>query len=90
MNYIIFTFTAVVLAVCQPAYCSDAGVTGDAPPIVHDFGKIGDTENPIHKFTVTNSTSGKFKVLQARVPCGCASTTLDRDSLEPGEECYST
>ncbi|MFZ2655432.1 MAG: DUF1573 domain-containing protein, partial [Victivallales bacterium] len=88
MKHIIFTTMVAVMLSCQQSYCSEnakPATTGDVPSTVHDFGKMADTENPVHRFTVANSTSGKFKILQIRVPCGCASTKLDKDMLESGE-----
>jgi len=55
------------------------------PVIEHDFGQVTENENPQFSYTVGNKTSSAFKIVQIRVPCGCAATKLDKDVLAPGE-----
>lgn len=51
----------------------------------HDFGEVKEGTRPGHIFEFKNTTNKKIKLLNARVPCGCASIKITNKELKPGE-----
>lgn len=50
-----------------------------------DFGKLKEGERPKHVFQYTNKTAKPIKILNSRVPCGCAKVSVTERILQPGE-----
>lgn len=52
----------------------------------HDFGEITEGDCPLHTFDFENTTKNTVKILNVRVPCGCAKTKVEKDTLKPDEK----
>ena len=72
----------------------DAGepaVEGGVPKLVvperiYDFGSMRDTETLVHDFILRNEGTGVLEIKNVRASCGCTTTELEKDKLDPGEE----
>ena len=54
--------------------------------LVHDFGKVDDTDELDYKFKFTNEGSGVLEIKEVKPSCGCTTTKLEKMVYEPGEE----
>ena len=52
---------------------------------VKDFGTVPYGPTLVHHFRITNTTANTVYITGARVSCGCVSTSLQTNSLRPGE-----
>jgi hypothetical protein len=52
---------------------------------VKDFGTVPYGPTLVHHFRITNTTGNTVYITGARVSCGCVSTSLQTNSLRPGE-----
>ena len=57
---------------------------------VKDFGTVPFGQTQVHHFKITNTTQGVVTITNHRVSCGCVSTTLQTNTLRPGESTYLT
>jgi hypothetical protein len=55
---------------------------------VKDFGTVPYGPTLVHHFRITNTTGNTVYITGARVSCGCVSTTVQANSLRPGESTY--
>ncbi|HDP35418.1 MAG TPA: DUF1573 domain-containing protein [Candidatus Hydrogenedentes bacterium] len=69
----------------------EQAVEGGTPKLVvpeptYDFGAMRDTEKVTHHFVLRNEGTGVLKITNVRASCGCTTTELEKDTLEPDEE----
>jgi len=57
---------------------------------VKDFGTVPYGPTLVHHFRITNTSASTAYITGARVSCGCVSTSLQTNSLRPGESTYLT
>jgi hypothetical protein len=57
---------------------------------VKDFGTVPFGQTQVHHFKITNTTDHAVNITGARVSCGCVSTSLQANTLRPGESTYLT
>src|SRR5262245_31720854 len=57
---------------------------------VKAFGTVPYGPTLVHHFKITNTTANPVYITGARVSCGCVSTSLQTNSLRPGESTYLT
>jgi hypothetical protein len=55
---------------------------------VKDFGTVPYGPTLVHNFRITNTTAHPVSITGARVSCGCVSTSLQSNTLRPGESTY--
>jgi hypothetical protein len=57
---------------------------------VKDFGTVPYGQTQVHHFKVTNTTNHVVSITGHRVSCGCVSTSLQANTLRPGESTFLT
>lgn len=73
---------AVLLLSALPAW---AGATDYFTEFTKDFGTTPRGPVLMHYFAIKNTSQNPVRIGQPRVSCGCVSTKLMKDTLEPGE-----
>ena len=57
---------------------------------VKDFGTVPFGQTQVHHFKITNTTNHVVSITGHRVSCGCVSTSLQANTLRPGESTFLT
>ena len=73
----------LVPAVCTAQVQTQPRLVLDAHEF--DFGRIQPVPRATHVFRIRNEGGGTLKIIRLNPACGCTTTVLGKDSLEPGE-----
>ncbi|NNM25478.1 MAG: DUF1573 domain-containing protein [Phycisphaerales bacterium] len=74
-----------------PPPAAPAAVTDGSPPrlsfetLVHDFGKMPETETRTARLTFANTGGSPLEIQEVKTSCGCTAASLDKETYAPGE-----
>lgn len=63
-----------------------AGPKISSPEPIYDFGELSNTESVPHEFVIKNSGDAQLIISDVKTSCGCTVATMDKKTLNPGEE----
>jgi hypothetical protein len=85
-KYISPLFAIVFVALILIAGAAYAGPKISSPEPIYDFGELSNTEVVPHDFVIKNSGDAPLIISDVKTSCGCTVATMDKKTLNPGEE----